>query len=164
MKKQKEESNKIEINEESYKELEKELKNRTEVLRKEVAEKVAEARTLGDLSENHPYAVAMGMRDTNEDRIVELEYMLRNAVVLKGNSNNKFVVIGKKVQIKNLSTSKTREVTLVGSENAHVANPKEGEISIGSPIGKALYKSKIGDTISVQTPSGKVEFSIVKFV
>lgn len=154
----------IKMTQESYDELIKELDHRQNTLRKEIADEIAAARDLGDLSENHAYSVAMEKKELNENRITEIEDILVKAVIATESNSDSLVSIGESVEIENVETKQKRVVTLVGSEETKSANPIEGKISTDSPIGKAIYNSSIGDIVDVVMPMKTMQFKIVKFV
>lgn len=146
----------------AYDALKVELDNRISVLRKEIADEIATARELGDLSENHAYQVAMEKKEMNENRILEIEDILAIAVIAKENKSDSQVSIGESVEIQNLENNQKRVVILVGTEETKAANPLEGKISVDSPIGKALYNAKVGETVEIVLPNKKIQYKIVK--
>jgi len=160
----KQEENVIELTKSAYKELLEELENRKEFLRKEIADEISTARELGDLSENHAYTVAMEKKDMNENRISELEDIISRAKIIKEKKRDVLVGLGEKVKITNLDTKVSKIVVLVGSEETKSANPLEGQISKNSPLGEALFNSKIGEIVEVNSPSGKIRYKIDSFV
>jgi transcription elongation factor GreA len=122
--------------------------------RSAVAEKIAEARDFGDLSENAEYDVAREEQGLVETRIAEIEDIIQNSEIIKGGNGAK-VGLGSKVQLKN---GKTHVVyTIVGPVEA---DPIEGRISDKSPIGLALFDKKVGDTATITTPKGSVTYEI----
>ncbi len=152
------------MTQDSYDELIKELDHRQNTLRKEIADEIAAARDLGDLSENHAYSVAMEKKELNENRISEIEDILVKAIIATESSSDSLVSIGESVEIENVDTKQKRVVTLVGSEETKSANPIEGKISTDSPIGKAIYNSQLGEVVDVIMPTKTVQFKIVKFL
>ena len=120
-----------------------------------IADKIAEARDYGDLSENAEYDAAREEQGLVESRIAEIEDILLNADVIKATKSSK-VVLGSKVELKN--GKKTIVYTVVGPVEA---NPIEGKISNESPIGLALFGQKVGEKVAVQTPQGKISYEIV---
>lgn len=141
-----------------------ELAHRIEVVRIEIATEIAAARELGDLSENHAYTDAMEKKEMNENRIAELESLLAIAkVVEEEKTPNNFVNVGDSVEIQNMDNNEKRVITLVGSSATKASNPSEGMISTDSPIGKALYNSKIGDVVEVQLPTKVITYKITKY-
>ncbi len=153
---------KIEMTRESYDELVKELEHRKSVERAAIAKEISDARDLGDLSENHAYTVAMEKKDMNENRITDLETLLKNVRIVKSSASKVVATIGSSVEIKNLTTNSGRTVVLVGAEETQAADPREGKISIDSPIGKAVLNSKVGDVVEVLLPIGNTKFKIEK--
>jgi transcription elongation factor GreA len=129
-----------------------ELKSR----RGAIADKIAEARDFGDLSENAEYDSAREEQGLVESRIAEIEDILLNADIIKGGSKTK-VDLGSKVELK--IGKKTVVYTVVGPVEA---DPLEGKISNESPIGVALMGKKVGDTITITTPKGEISYEIVK--
>lgn len=141
------------ITAEGKKELETEL-SELKARRGEVADKIAEARDFGDLSENAEYDAAREEQGLLETRIAEIEDILNNAEIIKG-GNKKAVGLGSHVDLK--SNGKTFSYTVVGPVEA---DPLEGKISNESPIGVALFGKKVGDTATITTPKGEVTYTI----
>lgn len=132
------------------------------VKRKEVAVRIKDAISYGDLSENAEYEEAKNEQAFLEGRILQLEEKVKNAKIISGRRKiAKTVHLGTTVHLKNL-TKKREELeiyTIVGSTEA---NPFDGKISNESPVGNALLDKKKGDTIKVVVPAGRVEYQIVK--
>ena len=142
------------------KNMEAELENLKTVKRKEVAEKIKEARGQGDLSENAEYDAAKEEQAEIEARIVVLEKMLRNAEVIDDEEGSKDVInLGTKVELLDMEFDETMEYTIVGSAEA---DPMNGRISNESPVGQALLGHKTGEKITIDTPDGEVVFKILK--
>jgi transcription elongation factor GreA len=142
------------ITEDGKKELEAELtvlKGR----RGEIADKIAEARDYGDLSENAEYDAAREDQGLVESRIAEIEDILLNAEIIKAGKGSK-VALGSKVELK--TGKKTVVYTVVGPVEA---DPLEGKISNESPIGEALMGKKVADTVTITTPKGEITYEIV---
>jgi len=130
--------------------------------RKEVAERIKEAISYGDLSENSEYEEAKNEQAFVEGRIMELEEKVKNVkIIAEKNHITKTVQIGSKVHLRNLTKKKDDldVYTIVGSEEA---DPFSGKISNESPIGSALLEKKKGDTVRVNVPAGVVEYEITK--
>ena len=153
----------LKMTQSSYDELVKELNQRKEVIRKEIADEIASARELGDLSENHAYTVAMEKKEMNENKILEIEDILAVVKIVKESTSDDIVNVGDTVEIMNIDSKEKRIVTLVGSEETKAANPAEGKISVDSPIGKAIYNASLGDTVEVKLPLSKTLYKIVKY-
>ena len=122
------------------------------IMAKEIAEKIATARSYGDLSENEDYTAARGEQKIIEGRILEIEDILLHAKIIKAGKKER-VEMGSVVSIE--SAGKTSTYTLVGAVEA---NPLEGKISNESPIGKAIFGKKVGEEFTL--PNGKA-FKIV---
>ncbi|MFY9228458.1 MAG: transcription elongation factor GreA [Candidatus Microsaccharimonas sp.] len=141
------------ITSDGKKELEKELVT-LKARRGEVADKIAEARDFGDLSENAEYDAAREEQGLLETRIAEIEDILNNADIIKS-TRKKTIDLGSKVELK--TGSKLVAYTIVGPVEA---NPLEGKISNESPIGMALYGKKVGDSATISTPKGDVTYKV----
>lgn len=129
-----------------------ELKGR----RGDIADKIAEARDYGDLSENAEYDAAREEQGLVESRIAEIEDVLLNAEII-GASRSSKVSLGSKVELK--TGKKTVVYHIVGPVEA---DPMQGKISNESPIGIALMGKKEGDTAVISTPKGEIKYEIVK--
>jgi transcription elongation factor GreA len=132
-------------------ELEVELKDLTTTKRKEIADALEYAKSLGDLSENAEYHQAREDQARLEDRIAEVEYILKNAEVAERHHAG-VVEVGTVVKVKKSGSTKEIDYTLVGSEEADIA---EGKISNESPLGGALMGKKAGDQVTIKTPKGE---------
>lgn len=130
------------------------------VRRKEVAQKLKEAREQGDLSENAEYDAAKDEQRDIEARIEELEKLLKNVeVVGQDEVDADTVGIGSRVKLYDVEMDEEVEYTIVGSTEADALN---GKISNESPVGAAIIGSKVGETIVVETISGDLEFKILE--
>ena len=136
---------------EGFLELEAELNKLKSETRNEIIEAIKEARALGDLSENADYEAKV------EARIKELEYMLENAKIIEKASGD-VVSVGTTVTIEYVEDEEEEVYQIVGSLEA---DPFENKISNESPIGKAIMNKKVGDTISVESPTGSYDIKIV---
>lgn len=154
----------IELTQEDYDQLVRELDQRKNQDRETIASEIAAARELGDLRENHAYSVAMEKKDMNENRISDLEEMVKYAEIVASKSGGNIVVVGKKVKITHKKTKKSRDILLVGSEDTQAADPSLGKVSVDSPIGKAIFRAKVGETITVETPAGSSEYTVDKIL
>ena len=145
---------------EGLKKLEDELDDLNVNKRKEVSQKIKEAREQGDLSENAEYDAAKDEQRDIEARIEELEKILKNAeVVLEEEADKDKVGIGCKVVIYDCEFDEKLEYKIVGSTEA---NSLTGKISNESPVGKAIIGAKVGDTVTVETPSGELQYKILE--
>ena len=129
-----------------------ELKNK----RMEIAKRLEEARALGDLSENVEYSDAEDAKAFNEGKILEVEQLLKEAVVISNKTKKDVVQVGATVKVK--SESGARDFHIVGSEEA---DPAAGKISNESPLGKAFLGHKVGDAVEAQTPRGNIKYKII---
>lgn len=143
----------FQITAEGKKELEAEL-TQLKARRGDIADKIAEARDYGDLSENAEYDAAREEQGLVESRIAEIEDILMNTELIKGGSKTK-VGLGSTVELK--TGAKSVSYTVVGPVEA---NPLEGKISNESPIGEALFGKKVGDSATITTPKGEVTYEI----
>lgn len=141
-------------------ELEKELQDLKTNGRKEIAEKIAEARSHGDLSENAEYDAAKEEQSMFELKISKLENVLSRVRIIDPSQFEEGTVhILSVVKIKNIKTGKIHDYTLVSPEEA---DSTVGRISITSPIGQGLLGKKEGDSINVKAPAGLLEFEILE--
>jgi len=115
--------------------------------RQEIAQKIKEAREQGDLSENAEYDAAKDEQGRIEDRIAELEELLKNAEIIPGTF----------VKVKDVETGEVIDYKIVGSAQADSLN---NMISDESPVGRALKDSKKGDTVKVETPAGVLQYKV----
>jgi transcription elongation factor GreA len=130
------------------------------VKRKEVAERIKEAISYGDISENSEYDSAKNEQAELEDRIMKLENMLRNAKILDNNDiPSDTVNVGLKVKIKEMASEEVIEFWIVGSTEA---DPFEGKISNESEVGKQLLGKKVGDVAEVNVPDGTICYEILE--
>ena len=142
-------------------ELEAELEDLKVNKRKEVAQKIKEAREQGDLSENAEYDAAKDEQRDIEARIEELEKILKNVEVVDmedDSENLEKVSFGLAVKVKDNEFGDEMEFKIVGATEA---NSLKGKISNESPLGKALIGAKKGDIVSVEAPAGVIEYTIL---
>lgn len=142
--------------------LQEELNFLKDARRKEVAARIKEAISYGDLSENSEYEEAKNEQAFVEGRIMELEEKVKTAKIISDKLKvTKSVQIGSTVSLRNLTKKKDdlEIYTIVGSEEA---NPFEGKISNESPVGSSLLDKKKGDHVKIGAPVGVVEYEIVK--
>ena len=132
--------------------LQRELDDLQTTKRREVAERIKEAREFGDISENSEYDDAKNEQAMLERQIAELEDKLRGATVIDEKSvTNEVVSVGVTVHVKDQKTDKSVKYKIVGSAEA---NPSENKLSNESPVGKALLGKKRGELVSVPVPRG----------
>jgi transcription elongation factor GreA len=143
------------LTKEGVKKLKDELEERKAVTRREIANRIKEAKELGDLSENAEYASAKDDQGLNESRIIELQEKLKNYTIISKQKGNN-VQIGSTVKLKTEEGEKM-EFTIVGSSEA---DPSEKKISNESPLGAAFIGKAAGEDVIVDAPGGKMTYSI----
>ena len=140
------------ITPEGLEKLKAELEELQTTRRREVAERIKEAREFGDIAENSEYDDAKNEQAMLEQRIAQMEERIRRAIVIdKDRVDTGVVSVGVKVHVKDQKTGDSRKFQLVGSAEA---NPAEEKLSHESPIGKALIGRKRGEIVSVEVPRG----------
>jgi transcription elongation factor GreA len=145
---------------EGLRKYEDELQDLKVVRRKQVAEKIKEAREQGDLSENAEYDAAKDEQRDIESRIEELEKILKNAeVVVEDEVDLEAINIGCKVKILDMELEEEVEYKIVGSTEA---DSLKGRISNESPVGKALIGRKVGETVTVETQVGVLKYQVLE--
>ena len=148
------------LTQEGLRELEAELEDLKVIKRKEVAQKIKEAREQGDLSENAEYDAAKDEQRDIQARIEELEKILKNAeVVDEDEVDLEKINIGCRVRIFDVSYNEELEYKIVGSTEA---NSLKGKISNESPVGRALIGAKVGDVVDVETPGGMAQYKVLE--
>lgn len=149
------------VTKEGLDKLREELEYLKNIKRKEVAERIKEAISYGDLSENSEYEEAKNEQAFVEGRVLELEEKVKHAKIISEHHKTKSVQLGSTVHLKNLTKGKDEpEVyTIVGSTETDVF---AGKISNESPVGNALLDKQKGDRIKVVVPAGNVEYQIAK--
>jgi transcription elongation factor GreA len=145
------------LTKEKFDELSKELEDLKTVKRKEVAENLEYAKSLGDLSENAEYHEARETQANIEDRIAKLEMMLKSAVIMS-DKHSDVVGIGSFVNLEKQKDKSKVKYKIVGSEEANLADSK---LSIHSPLGSSMLGKKKGDMFKVTTPGGIVDYKII---
>ena len=128
--------------------------------RREIAQKIKEAREQGDLSENAEYDAAKDEQRDIEARIEELEGILKNAeVVVEDEVDFDKINVGCKVKVFDVTFDEEMEFKIVGSTEA---NSLEGKISNESPVGQALMGRKVGETVDVETQAGNIQYKVLE--
>jgi len=140
-----------------FDELTVELEELKTTKRLEVAENLRNAKDLGDLSENAEYLEAREEQGRVEGRILELEETLKNATIIKEGKSKGVVDVGSTVDV--LTNGKKVKFSIVGTNEA---KPEKGFISNQSPLGRELIGKKIGETVVIEAPNGKVQYKIRK--
>lgn len=152
-------SNVTYLTKEGLQKLQKDLEQLRTVERPAISQMIAEARDKGDLSENAEYDAAKEAQGMLEMRIAKLEDAIAKARVIdESKIDTDKVQILNKIKIKNTANGAVMEYTLVPESEANI---KEGKLSIGTPIAKALLGKKVGDKVEVKIPSGMVTFEVI---
>ena len=146
------------MSQEKFDELSKELDELRTTRRKEVAEQLEYARSLGDLSENAEYQEAREMQAAVEERIGKLESILKSAKIVRGTKTDT-AGMGSVVSVQKLGGDDKHTYTIVGAEEANIL---QGKVSYHSPLGAALLGKKKGDEFSFHTPKGTQKYKILK--
>ncbi len=147
--------NHTQLTREGFEKLQAELNDLKEVKRPLAVERLKKARAMGDLSESSEYASAKEDLAFVEGRILEIETMLKGAVVVETTQSKDFAALGSTITVKFDGQEDTYK--LVGEFEA---DPLEKKLSITSPLGKALLGKKKGDVVEVEAPSGKMTYQI----
>ena len=149
------------ITAEGLKKLEEELAQRKGAIREEIVERLKEARAQGDLSENSEYDQAKEDQGKNESRIVELEQMIKTAVIIDTTASGKegIVSLGCTVVLKDVETGEEETYAIVGTTEA---DPFNNKISNESPVGSAILGKKVHDVVVANTPAGELSYEIME--
>jgi transcription elongation factor GreA len=146
------------LTQEGVTKLKRELEELKGPRRDEIASRLRSAIQMGDLSENADYHKAKEDQGFLEGRIQEIEYLLRNAVIIEANGRRDAVGIGSRVTIQE-GDAPEETYHVVGAKEA---DPRNGRISNESPIGRALMDHKVGETVETETPGGRLRFKILR--
>ena len=145
---------------EGHDKLRAEIEHLSTVKRREVAERIKQAREFGDIAENSEYDDAKNEQAMLEHRISMLEERLKGArVVAKNDAPKGVVAVGTKVRLRDLDAKETIEYHIVGSAEA---NPAEHKLSNESPVGKAIMGKKKGEIVEVAAPRGSLKYKIME--
>lgn len=145
------------LTQEKYNEFVHELDFLKKVRRKEVAENLEYAKSLGDLSENAEYHEARDIQANIEDRVAHLESVLKTAKIVSSHSIDS-VTVGSVVTVKKANEKEEKTFTLVGAEESNIAG---GKISISSPFGEAIMGLKKGAEFTFNAPAGPITYRLV---
>lgn len=145
------------LTKEKFETLKKDLEYLKTVRRKEIAEALEYAKSLGDLSENQEYHEARDSQAVLEDRINRLEVILKSAKIVSVQSTN-LVAVGSVITLERGGDKSYKSYVIVGSEEADAAS---GKVSIHSPLGAAVMGRSKGETFSFQTPSGMMSYKVI---
>jgi transcription elongation factor GreA len=143
---------------EGYRKLDEELEFLRSVRRRDVAERIKQARAFGDITENSEYEDAKNEQAFIEGRILTLEKILRNATILKETQARSDITVGSSVRLLDMEYNDEVQYTIVSSAEA---DPSSSRISDASPVGRALMGKKVGDQISVRVPAGIAKYRVL---
>jgi transcription elongation factor GreA len=143
------------ISAEGLEDLKAEFEKRKKITRKEISEKISAAKEMGDLSENFEYHEAKEQQGLNEGRILQLEAMILESIIVEQSSGGDYITLGVTFTAELNGDEKTFQ--MVGSAEA---DPMTGKISNDSPIGNAFMDKGVGDEVTVEVPSGQIIYII----
>jgi transcription elongation factor GreA len=146
------------LSKEKYEQLVLELEERKTQTRNIIIERLAFAKSLGDLSENAEYHSSKDEQGKNEARISELEFIIKNAQITEAPQDG-IINLGSVVELLRHDTQDIKIFTLVGSQEADIL---EGKLSIESPLGMELVNKKVSDTVVASSPKGDITYTIKK--
>lgn len=141
----------IVMTQKNYDDLKKELDYLVKVKRPEIIERIAEARSHGDLSENAEYDAAREEQRSNEGKIAEIEYKIKNADIRSEVTDNSYVHLNSVVTVYDEEMGEEATYTVTSVTDVDVMN---GKISVESPAGAALLRKRVGDVVTVKCPDG----------
>jgi len=149
---------KVMLTEEGLKKVQEELHYLKRVKRKEIAEKIRNAVTFGEISENAEYSAAKNEQAFIEGRVLALEKIIENYELIDKEENPDCVLLGSEVLVKNIKNKKECKYTILDYVESE---PDCGKISISSPIGKALLGKRKGDIVEVRVPAGHIKYKVL---
>jgi len=153
-------SSEILLTRDGLEKIEKELSFLKSVKRKQIASRIKDAISYGDITENSEYENAKNEQAFVEGRIVTLEKILRYARVLeKSDNNNRYVALGSTVRLKDLDTGQDYIYTIVGTAEA---DPRANKISNESPVGKSILGLEVGEEVQVNVPGGVFKYKVLE--
>ncbi len=147
------------MTQEGYEAAKKQLEYLQTIKRAEIVERIAEARSHGDLSENAEYDAARNEQAANEGEIAELDYKVKNAVIIEENEDNSVVHIGASVTVHDFEFEEDVTYSIMGTTEV---DAMKNIISNESPVGAALLGRKKGETVTVKAPEGEYKLKILK--
>ena len=142
-----------------YEEAVKQLEYLQKVKRAEIVERIQEARSHGDLSENAEYDAARNEQAAHEGEIIELDYKIKNAVIIEETDDNSVEHIGSEVTVYDIDLEEETVYTIMGTTEA---DPMKNIVSNESPVGAALLGHKKGETVKVKAPDMEYELKILE--
>ena len=152
------ENNEDYLTQEKFNELKNELDYLKTTRRKEIAESLEYARSLGDISENSEYQEARDLQASTEERIRKIESVLQSAKIVSDSKKSSVIGLGSTVVIQKDGEKDKHKYSIVGTEEANMAEQK---ISYVSPLGEAMMGKKKGETFTFTTPNGTMSYKIL---
>ncbi len=143
----------------NYESLKQELEYLVKVKRPEIIERIAEARSHGDLSENAEYDAAREEQRSNEGKIAEIEYKIKNADIREEDTSKGYVHLGSVVTVYDEDMEESDVYTIVSITEV---DAMAGKISVESPVGAVLLRKKVGDSVKVECPEGAYTLKILE--
>ncbi len=145
---------------EGRRKLEEELEHLKTVKRKEIAERIKASKEFGDITDNAEFEDAKNEQAFVEGRILQLDQLLRNATVIDNhNAPADTITVGSTVRLRDMLSGEETAYTIVGSAEA---DPDQDKISNESPVGRALLGRRVGETVHVVVPAGKLKYGVLK--
>ncbi len=148
----------IYLTREGYERLKSELDTLRKKLMYEIAERIKEARELGDLSENSEYDEAKNEQGRIDSRIKQIEDTLNNSEIIEETGDHSVVKLGSRISLVNVDSKAVSEMVIVNSQEANIF---EKRVSADSPVGRAALSRRVGDVLRVKTPSGWAKYKIL---
>ena len=149
-------NNKVQLTKTGFEKLQSDLNSLKKTGLPEAINRLQKARSMGDLKENSEYSAAKENLAFVENRVAELEQMIQQAEVIDIANDNNTISLGKKFIA--IINKEEKTITIVGE---YEADPVNGKYSVTSPIGKALLGKKVGDSVEINIPAGKITYKIV---
>ena len=149
-------NNKVQLTKTGFEKLQSDLNSLKKTGLPEAINRLQKARSMGDLKENSEYSAAKENLAFVENRVAELEQMIQQAEVIDIANDNNTISLGKKFIA--IINREEKTITIVGE---YEADPVNGKYSVTSPIGKALLGKKVGDSVEINIPAGKITYKIV---
>jgi transcription elongation factor GreA len=147
------------VTKKGLKKLENELERRSKVVRKKIADKLDEAKAIGDLSENAAYTAAIEEYQQNEVRIDDLKKLIKKVVVAPDKSNNSVIDVGDVVLVKDLEKEEEVSYRIVGVGEG---DPKAKQVSSDSVVGKAFLGKRVGEEVVIKLPAGEKRYKVLE--
>ena len=149
------------ITKDTYDRLSQDLERMKTEERMEIAERIRQAKEFGDLSENAEYKEALDAQATLEQRILDMDVILREAKIIKPSRSKTKIEVGVSFEVRDMGTKNKLTFTLVGFGDA---NPMQGKISTDSPLGAAFLEKTVDDEVEVKLPERVLTYKVLKIL